>query len=315
MIDVLIDDVSSSQLRGIKPVRWTETRRRIEAIEAFLSTRERTNAALAQFGQTIGLSGGQFRRLVRSWEFHKDALLIQPRGTSSQRERTDGLAPKAKEIMANVISDLGCHSDLREVSAEIVRRCELEDITGPSDQYAWKALMFSRRLDRKLAERVQFCTLIGRIWFDIPVTESANSPICRPEVVVALVLPSKAILAHRSDIAIGRKPKVDDILAYVPSDGSLRMTSLEAGRLARSPSRARLSLYDGVQADMARYLGCAIGNLPVRSRRPSSDASSLLVSKFDRPLSRQDALLAMDMAFAIHAEEINSSGSKLGGLF
>lgn len=296
-------------LQNVKPVRWAETLRRIEAIETFLSHGERTNAALAQVAGSIGLSGEQFRRLVRAWELHKDVLLIQPRGAGTQRNRTDGLDPITKEIMATVISDLGPHADLRDITAEICRRCELAGVVAPSDQYAWKAMMLSRRHDRKAVEGARPCTLIGRVWFDIPVRQSEGKPIFRPEVVIALALPSKAILLHRSDIEIGRKPKVEDIIPHVPHDPTVRMTPLEAGRLASRSTRSQFDIDDGAQMDLARYLGCAIGNLPVRYRRPNSEASSLIVSKFDRPLGIHDAKVALDTAFSIHAEEISAGAT------
>lgn len=314
-ISILNCGESGIDLCNVKPVRWAETRRRIGAIEAFLADGERTHAGSAQFGRTIGLSGEQFRRLVRAWELHRDVLLIQPRGTGMQRMRADGLHPIAKEIMATVITELGCYTDLRDISVEIARRCDAEAVAKPSDQYAWKALMLARRHDRRPVEGVPPCTLIGRVWFDIPVRQSEHSPIYRPELVIALALPSKAIHLSCSNVEIGRKPEVDDITPYVPGDLELRMTPVEAGQFTRRSSASNFDINGGVQTDLARYLGCAIGNLPVRYRRPNSEASNLIVSKFDRPLSEQDATAAMDMAFKIHAEEISAGITKPGFAF
>jgi len=297
-------------LSAVKPSRWKETVRRVEVIRTYLRRGDHSAAARAEAAGALGLSDAQFRRLVRSWEIHADPSLVSVRSNpQARRPRKDGLSDRLRATVAAAIDACGTEARTKDVIEEVARACSATGDVPPSEQLVWTALMRARRQNRAPALRAGPATLIGRVWFELPMFRAGDTRLVRPEAIIALEVPSKAIRAWATDIGRERPPVLSGILDELSPSSPIHVSSLEAGALHHEQAEGRIVIDEGAQADLARMLGAGIGTLDIKYRRPRSDARKLLRSEVDAPLSPAEALQAIKYALAAHDREIESHRS------
>ena len=102
---------------GIDPARVPEVKRRIGAVESYLSLPTPSGRDAIRLARSIGLTRYQFQRLVNAWCEHRDAkmLVVTKRGKAS---RDYGIDPRAKAIADEVIEADGASCPIDQGSTD-----------------------------------------------------------------------------------------------------------------------------------------------------------------------------------------------------
>lgn len=113
----------SYDLTFVAPERRDEVRRRIAAIERFLSSPSRT--AAADIANELGLRTAQFYNLVRTWKAHRRPERLA--GAGRRKERDLGVTASQAKMMNNVMAE-----DPRAAPSEMVHSimARLETMPG-----------------------------------------------------------------------------------------------------------------------------------------------------------------------------------------
>ena len=296
-------------LSQVHPLRWKEIRGRIGVVKAYLEQSDHSLECREQFAKQLKLSVGQFRRLTRSWEIHRDAAAISGARSIPRFgiERSDGIGSKMLDLISDGIAIAGAHSTIAKVTDEISRQCHQAGVSLPAPAVVWKYLMEARSSSTERLPDIDTSIVIGRVWFELPVEAHRNERLRLPECLIALDLPTRRVLAWTTNTQLGRPPTLTDLLPTLPQNATIRATDLEAGHGTIAPQDARLLIDDGAQAEIVRYIGWRIGDVSVKYRRPRKDPAKLVSSARDAALNRDDAILAISYAIQTHNERLENS--------
>lgn len=291
-------------LSGVTPLRWQEVRRRVSALEGYLSLSRPSPSDRAIAANSVDLSLNRFDRLLASWRIHRDPARLEGAGQlcRTRRSRHDGLAKEVKAIMSRAIAVMGPEATLKEVYARVRGECEDQGLQPPARNHVWARLMD----ERSLAGPLRGCEpeiLVGRAWAEIPVLLPRRSQtLTRPEMILAVSLPERTVMGHASDLLLGRPPRLEDLGLAGTGRSPLRVARRDMG--VPDAGVAGIEIDDGANARLARVLGRAIGEIDLSFRLPRTPADRLLGSKLDRPLDTDDARLAIEFAIDRHNKRV-----------
>lgn len=299
---------SVADMRHVHPLRWNEIRRRINVVEAYLKQSDQSLDCQKHYAEKLKLSVGQFRRLTRSWQIHRDAAALS--GARSKPrfgiERSTGVQPQTLNAIAEGISAAGPHSKIANVTAGIEKRCAEMDIESPAPAVVWKCLMEARSKSTQPVPNATASILIGRVWFEFPYNSGSNGKLSVPECLIALQLPHRRIVTWAIAGESNRAPIVSDLFPAFSADSTIRATDLELGSGTIEAGQLNLVIDDGAQAEFIRYIGWRIGDIAVKFRQPRKNPSRLVGSTMDAPVSSEDAKLAIGYAVTTHNERLDA---------
>ncbi len=300
---------------GIDPARVPEVKRRIGAIEAYLSLPTPSGSDAIRLARSIGLTRYQFQRLVNAWCEHRDAkmLVVAKRGKAS---RDYGIDPRAKAIADEAIEAGGFPAQLTKVAPIIDKRGEEAGIKPPSRAtiYNWIRQRHSEELDAYGAPRI----IVGRMW---PRLVVKGHPDTFPLLLVAVALPEKAILAHRVSFDHEQPPSVidlvDDLFRARSAGAEPRPLLLSPNDVkAARPSLGRHGLQDlkshprSLQRVMSETFGGMLSDLRVVFQIRSALTSSVAnLSRQDEAISESFALDTINEAISDHNQRSGCSQS------
>lgn len=298
---------------GIDPARVPEVKRRIRAVESYLSLPTPSGLDAIRLARSIGLTRYQFQRLVNAWREHRDAkmLVVTKRGKAS---RDYGISPRAKAIADEVIEADGASVRLTKVAPIIERRCAEVGVKPPSRPtiYNWIRQRQSEALDANGAPRI----VVGRMW---PRLIVKGHPDTFPLLLVAVALPEKSILAHRVSFDPERPPSVtglvDDLFRKRSTDSEPRTLLISSNDLkAARASLGRHGLQDlkshprSLQRVMSETFGGMISDLRVVFQIRSALTSSVAnLSRQDEAISESFALETITKAISDHNQRSGSN--------
>lgn len=291
-------------LSEVHPAFVENTRKRVRAILDHLDG-DRSQASLERTAKKMNLSPSRTGRLIRSFEIHRDPKLVSADGRRGARAARNERVSFWRSAIEEAITMLGTEADARDIEALVVAACEKVSFNPPSTQSIWKALMKARRSNRSAAKGVEPGIVVGRLWLQIPV--AADGGVCRPEALVALRLPDKAIRGCVTDLRAEGKPVLADLLREFDDETEIRASSIEIGRSDYADNPNRIVADDAAQSEFIRHLGNGIGELEVLFRRPRTDATTLLARGPGRPLSVEAARAAIRMALLRHDWQLRNA--------
>lgn len=299
--------MSEPDFSGIDPLRVPEARRRIAALEAYLSLAAPSEADIRRFADSIGTSRSSFFRLARVWRDHRDArlLVIGKRGAS---KRNYSLDRRSVEIMDTVIAEQGPDVTIVSIAAEIERRCADQNLKPPSPQtinnYARRARAESGTVGGP--PRV----VVGRMWFHLPMTDRPRNTM--PALLVAVALPERLILTHRLSTDASRPPSVNSLIDELsaqrtagaerrpilldPDDRRVGAAALERAGLGATRSHKR-----SVQRELAKALNGRLGPLSaIYQRGMAKPGIRPVLSRQDQPLPATEVAEIIEGAVRTH---------------
>lgn len=292
-------------LSKVHPAFLEVARSRVSAIEKFLSG-DRSSESLKMTAKKIGLSVSRTGRLIRSYELHRDPTLVSGEGHRGERQPASDRRAFIREAIQSTIRELGTAAQAADVESAVKRSCEQASIDPPSVQFVWKTLMRARRENRSPATGIDPVSLIGRLWFQLPVQSPRGGAIERPEALVIMDLPSKDIRACATSLQLGRVPVISD-LKYQNAGNPVRGSSIELGHLTEKEIGFPVVPDDAAQNTLIRYLGNGIGQLEVLFRRPRTDAQILLNRGAGKPLTPDQAAETVRLALLRHHSELQEA--------
>ncbi len=296
-------------LSRVTPLRWQEMRRRVAALGDFLSLGDPAPSDREEAAQRIGLSIDQFNRLVRSWRIHSDPARLDGAGSLDRIRRTrgDGLEPEVQAIILRAIDEAGREAAPKDVYDRVVAACEDSGLDVPSNNMVWTRLMEARSKAGSLPEHDPEI-LVGRVWINLPIIDpSDEAKMVRPEVLLAVRLPERLIVAYQSDLKDGQPPILEDLPIPTQCALSIHADPRDTGDTSNF-DRAGVVCDPRANTRLARLLGDSVGGLSLSFRLPRTSASRLLQNKLDRPLTAVDGDLAIRHAIDRHNKRLLQDG-------
>ncbi len=299
-----MDDIT---MNGVAPTRWNAMRKRVEVLQRFAAIDKPTAKDREDAAEQLGLSANQFKRLVRSWRLHKDPAALNGAGAPEQKRshRSDGLDESVLAIIDAAIDLHGPSAQPSVISNTVWAECDRRSLTRPSNGTIWNSIREARRIAGPISDAGPEI-LVGRVWAELPVRKRRDKPEhVRPELLVALKLPEREIVAVATDLQSGGPPVLGD-LRLIETDRPIVITRHDAGVAVGNVPPDKMTYAEDANARFARVMGPAIGNIALAFRLPRSDAARLLTSVLDAPLSPQDADLAIRYAVDAHNGYVKS---------
>lgn len=296
--------MSEPDLSGIDPLRVPEVRRRIAALEAYLSISSASTADAVKLGKSVGLSHAQFQRLARVWRDHRNPNLlgVGPRGRS---KRDYGITPRAIEIAHETIALSAPEDRVTEISAAIEARCAEEDVARPSRPTIWNYVRAARKTAPVSGPpRI----VIGRMWFHLPMLDRPVDAM--PTLFAATLLPEGIVLAHRISTDPMIPPSVSDLISEVgsllsPAAPIRELVIDDIDQRAASPALfdAGLSIMPrrshSAQRDLSRSMAGKLGPLDAIYRRARArPATRKTATRFETPLDPTEVVAAIESTIA-----------------
>lgn len=128
-------------LTGVHPTRWAEIRKRIEVIEAYLELDKPTHVQEAQHAEMLGIAPPQFRRLVSTWQSHRDpAKLPNARAAPNTGSGKGQVSHDVNTIIQNAITSAEPGANARKLWLQIAEACEAAGLKAPSRNAVWLRL-------------------------------------------------------------------------------------------------------------------------------------------------------------------------------
>lgn len=300
--------MSEPDFSGVDPLRVPEARRRIAALEAYLSLPNANTADAVRLGRAVGLSRWQFQRLARVWRDHRAPYLIVA-GKRGPSKRDYGIAPRAAEIAREIIERSDAEDPVTQISARIEAACRNEGLTAPSRP---TIRSYVRAVRHEAHASGPPRLVIGRMWFHLPMRgRPANA---MPTLLAAVLLPERRIIAHRVSTDPEAPPPVADLLADVIDlrEPGAPARPLVMGRddrraaetiLLKAGLGERLAIRRAPQEDLSHSLAGRLGALDALYRRARArPATRKAATRFEEPLDPADVTAAIEQAVATHNE-------------
>jgi hypothetical protein len=296
--------MSEPDFSGIDPLRVPEARRRVAAIEAYLTLPDPTSADTERFGNSIGLSRVQFGRLARVWRDHRDArlLVIGKRGAATRDYGIDG---RAADIARRLIHIAGPAATLAKIAPEVELRCAEAGVAAPARGTInnWiRAELARAAIPADGPPRI----VIGRMWFHLPVVDMP--PNSMPTLLAAVALPERVVLAHAVSTDTSMPPSVSDLIDRLaamriggatprpilldPDDRRVAIGALDRAGVGRTRSHNR-----SVQRELSKAFAGKLGPLAViHQRGMARPATKRVISRQDQPLPAEQVVATIDDA-------------------
>ncbi|NIJ16274.1 hypothetical protein [Sphingobium vermicomposti] len=275
-------------LTGVDPLRWLEVQRRVSIVQDYLAIPLPTEMDQKRHSARLGLSINQFMALVRAWRDYGSAARMAASGAHRGAPRKPSrltLHPKAREVAARAIEEMGPTAALPKIMHMISERCAALDVKTPSRATVWNMAMTARQRH----ESGETGIVIGTCKVRLPM--ATENGLALPALTIAVRANDGAILAAAMEAADWQLASMT-IASASPGDTAVRA---DMELLTRTPSD---SIRNGVlpilgaqaRSAISRILGRGIGQIrliyqPTKALAPER----LLTTKEDRPLSCADA--------------------------
>lgn len=290
-------------LSGVAPLRRPETRRRVEAIRAYLGIDEPNDADRAAAAAGIGLGVQQFLSLVRAWTVHGEAVAIAKAGANAgaaRAVRRSGLPPATRAAAENALQALPPFATHKEAIAAVQAACRRRRTRPPSDSMVSYLRMNLRRAGETADGTPGL--LIGRATAALPTV--ANGALALPEVALAVDGRSGAIVAAEFvDGTTGHPPASFAAAvqkAATTATGPVTLGSDDDAIAGSLPNARTVSRFTAGR-QLARAIGRTMGGIRLTyGPLASTDPKRALRAKADEPLDPREAANVLENAVADH---------------
>lgn len=291
---------------GVEPTRLVEARRRIGVIEGYLDIEGPSGEQTTAAAESLDLTRWQFMRLTRAWRDHRNpAMMVKSRNGPSKRDY--GIDKRVKQVALEAISKAGMGAEISNVAPEIEAICKKMDIDPPSRPTIYNYILAERREGHLRFDRPP-CLVVGRMWFHLPMLESAANSM--PCALLGVALPERVVVAHAISAKRDAPPSVPHLLADLfgrsistgeprvllmdPSDRAAGLPVLAERGATEMPS-SKISL----QRILAQAFGDSLGPLrPVYKRGGALAKPKYSMGAHDEPLTCDAAVAAIEQAIS-----------------
>ncbi|WP_294293737.1 hypothetical protein [uncultured Sphingomonas sp.] len=309
--------MSELDLSGIDPLRRDEVRRRIEVLDRYLAIKHPKRTDAQRHADEIGIGIAQFYRLAKTWRLHRKPQMVGAGERGRPRTRRDGVPPKSRSIVAEVIDELGADAKLADLLREVARRCEAAGTVTPSRGALWTYVMDSRATSRIRTDEPRRI-VVGRFWAELPTVHGGGTMF--PEVAIALLLPKRTITGTDISLDPGKRASAALALARafatmgdVPADLQVEVSvadreevlPVHLARLGREPVRAGRSTGTTIVGNLGRM----VGGMRIRHRPHTANPERLLAARAVAPLDRDAAGAEVEHAIRRHNTALSGSAA------
>lgn len=289
--------------RGVAPLRFAETRRRIKAIRSYLGIAAPTDDDRVAAAASIGIGVQQFMSLVRAWAVHGEAVAIAKAGAnagSPRAARRGGLPQASRDAAEGALLALPPSATHKDAIAAVHAACRRRRTRVPSDSMVSYLRMNLRRSGETAdGERG---LLIGRATAALPTVTNGNLSL--PEVALAIDGRSGTIVAAGIvDGATGR-PSASFTAAVLKAAGrttGVVTVGYDDAAIAASIPNARTVSRFTAGRQLARVLGRKLGVVRLAyGPLASTDPRRALRAKADEPLDPSETADVLANAVADH---------------
>lgn len=250
----------------------------------------------------MGLSVGQFTRLVASWKAHGDAVRV----SGSNRRRgasigTSALPAATRAAIVEAIAAMGTDAGFQDIRREAARRCLDAGTPEASEGMVHYLLMRARRDTAPKLNDDCNRLLIGHVEVLLPIAKR-HPTTDMPTLLLAVAEAGRRIVAHRLVIDDASLSKAaHSILREVQRTRAADRdaTIVVAGDLPIASSAAFHR--EGGPRLLAAILGSHLDTLPLRHQRRRAGEVRRAPGK---PITRSDALAAVAAAVAAHNSRV-----------
>lgn len=313
------ESVQPIDMSGVDPQRWEEVKKRAAVVRGYLASDKRSERRRKLAATKLGISPSQFMVLVKAWQIHQKAFVLAGSGRQAitQIVRTGGIPADVKTMIAGVIERLGCSSDAKSVIEAVFTECAKLRLEPPSNISINTQLMEARVAGNHHTYDGEPILAAARLWLGFAVKGDGGS-LVRPEVLIGMSIPERRIEALVIGLQDDSPPMMKDLINDLASacdatknDRPIMISYAEAAALADLHSELinRLLVKDQAGTMPSKYLGDRIGLLGLLFRRPKSDAGKLLVSRFDKPISEDDARDMIEAAIEKHNADVRPAAT------
>ena len=287
-------------LSGVAPLRRAETRRRIEAIQAYLNIPSPSRADRAVHAQSLGIGTQQFMLLVKAWAAHGEAVAIGKAGANAgaaRGVRRRGLPAATRAAAESALRALPTSASHREAIAAVQAACRRLKTRPPSNSMV-SYLRMGLRGTADGGPRL----LVGRATALMPVI--TGDALALPEVALAVEERSGTIHAAAIiDCTTGCPPEwfeAEVKRAVKEVDGPVTIGIDDDVIVAAVPDRQVVSRFKAGRM-LAKAIGRSVGGIrltygPLASRDPKR----ALRAKEDEPLDLAEAATVLSAEVAAH---------------
>lgn len=287
-------------LSGVAPLRRAETRRRIEAIRAYLNIPSPSRADRVVHAQSLGIGVQQFMLLVKAWLEHGEAVATGKAGANAgaaRGVRRRGLPPETRAAAESALRALPTSASHREAIAAVQEACRSQQTRPPSNSMV-SYLRMGLRGTANGGPRL----LVGRATASMPII--IGDALSLPEVALAVEERSGTIRAAAIiDCTTGRPPEwfEGEVKRAVKEvDGPVTIGIDDDVIVAAVPDPQVVSRFKAGRM-LAKAIGRNVGGVrltygPLASRDPKR----ALRAKEDEPLDMAEAVTVLSAEVVAH---------------
>jgi hypothetical protein len=299
-------DASSApiDLSGVDPTRWAETRRRVAILREWCAKPRHSKAEAIAAAARMGVSIGQFNRLVATWKAHEDVVRISGANRRRGAAQAHSSLPQATRAAINgAITTLGPDASFTSILAEATRLCRTAATPTASYGMVHYLIMRARRDRGSPSEGRSGRLLVGHVEALLPISDDKGGSLT-PTLLLAVEEDSRRIVAHR--LLTHPAPWTSDLaslLAEIAQDprSDSRVIVAVAGDLDL-PDGADVVRAGGPRL-LAPVLGSHLDTLPLRHQRTRQGETRRVPGD---PVSKLDAHLAVNAAIRAHNDRLSA---------
>lgn len=301
---------------GVEPTRVAEALRRIKTIENYLDIERPGAEQTAAAAESLQLTRWTFARLVKSWRDHRDpTMMVKSRTGPSKRDY--GIDVRAKRIAKEEIQKVGFSAELSNVAPAIEAACNKLAIKPPSRPTIYNYILAERREGTLRFDRLP-CVVIGRMWFHLPLEETAANAM--PCALLGVALPERIVIAHAISASKYSPPSIVKVLSEVldASNGEgvckeLLLDSVDRAAASSMIAARDLSGIASCKLSLQRLLAQAFGDQisllqPIYRRGGALVKPKYVMGSHDQSLDADAAVSVIEEAIALS----NSARGELG---
>ena len=289
---------------GVDPARLGEIRRRITLVKTYLRSPRSAGDREVAAGK-LGITPGQFGRLVRAWQQSGSAQEIHGSGRSNGRPRVSNrLDTATRTVLEQAI--LESDPDVRAATLlEVVRqRCAAQGIKPPAPNTVTQHLKRAREagLAAGLGERRIAVVQCG---FRFPVHH--DGAVARPLALLAVAIPEGAIIALETgnfaldEYVVARLVAQLQRLATADAIPCPIVAPPAIASLIQSRGDVRLVPSSTARTSVSRILGGRIGGLQIAfGARSDRDLQKIAKGRLNSAVSPEDADAIVRIAVGVH---------------
>lgn len=293
-------------LAGIDPARLPEVRRRLRLVRGYIAGR-RTAAERASAAAELGVSVGQFMRLVRAWLEHGEAKRLHGAGRpQGQPRRSDRMTPAVRAVLEEALKRTGPTTRAADLLADVRSHCRTLDLDPPAGSTVHCHLQRSRETTGAIPE-IPAAIVVApcQLRFAVRSAESVG----RATALIAATQPKgfvvAAVIGMDGETPASLSAVTDGIAAHSTAGAARRPVLVHPRALggAATADRATIDVAPSGSAGLAlsAMLGGRLGTLRiVFGAQSDRDLRQQGRSRLNRPVPLADAGLALAAAVDAH---------------